>query len=165
VADKRRDIGTRVVSGLAAMAAAFVMRKLITAVWTKATGKEPPTHPEDPQVALSEALGWAVITGVGAEAARLLATRAATRRVQARHPESLGSAVYAALGGALPADKLAIAFFGKLAPVMHKEAARASELIRLPWYHPERELLIRQVRAWQLQRFSNVIWIKIDGAR
>lgn len=83
--DKRADISTRIIGGVAAMAAAFVMRKAITAVWTKATGKEPPTHPEDPQVTLSEALGWAVITGVGAEAARLLATRAATKRAQARH--------------------------------------------------------------------------------
>jgi NhaP-type Na+/H+ or K+/H+ antiporter len=78
--DRKVDIGTKVVSAVAAMAAAFVARKLITFVWTKAVGKEPPTHPEDPQVALSEALGWAALTGVGVEAARLLATRAAARR-------------------------------------------------------------------------------------
>lgn len=82
--EKRVDIGTRVVGGLAAMGVAFVMRKVITIVWTKATGKEPPAHPEDPQVALSEALGWAVITAVGAETARLLATRAVTKRAEAR---------------------------------------------------------------------------------
>jgi hypothetical protein len=78
--DKRADLGTRVISGVAAMVAAFIVRKAISAMWTKATGKEPPAHPEDPQVALGEALGWAVITGVGVESARLLATRAATRR-------------------------------------------------------------------------------------
>jgi hypothetical protein len=78
--DRKVDIGTKVVSAVAAMAAAFVARKLITFVWTKAMGKEPPTHPEDPQVALSEALGWALLTGVSVEAARLLATRAAARR-------------------------------------------------------------------------------------
>jgi hypothetical protein len=88
MADKRLDIGSRIAGGLAAMVAAFVMRKALTAIWTKATGKEPPTHPEDPQVALSEALGWAVITAVGAESARLLATRAATKRSQARHPQA-----------------------------------------------------------------------------
>lgn len=82
--DKRVDIGTRVLGGLAAMGVAFVMRKVITAAWTKTTGKEPPAHPEDPQVALSEALGWAVITAVGAETARLLATRAVTKRAEAR---------------------------------------------------------------------------------
>jgi Protein of unknown function (DUF4235) len=80
MADRKVDIGTRIISAVAAMAAAFVARKLITLVWTKATGKEPPTHPEDPQVALSEALGWSMLTGVTVEAARLLATRAAARR-------------------------------------------------------------------------------------
>jgi hypothetical protein len=82
---KRADLTARLIGGIAAMAAAFVMRKLITRVWTKTTGKEPPTHPEDPQVALGEALSWAVLTGVGVEAARLLATRAATKRT---HHES-----------------------------------------------------------------------------
>ncbi|MBX6769755.1 MAG: DUF4235 domain-containing protein, partial [Actinomadura rubrobrunea] len=46
----------------------------------KATGKEPPANPESPEVALSEAIGWAVIMGVGMEVARLLATRAAARQ-------------------------------------------------------------------------------------
>jgi hypothetical protein len=40
-------------------------------------------HPEDPEVGLKEALGWAVVTGVAMEAARLLATRAAARQVRA----------------------------------------------------------------------------------
>jgi len=79
-AERKVDLGTKIVSAVAAMAAAFIARKLITIVWTKAVGKEPPTHPEDPQVALSEALGWSVLTGVSVEAARLLATRAAARR-------------------------------------------------------------------------------------
>jgi hypothetical protein len=78
--EQKVDLGTKVVSAVAAMAAAFIARKLITYAWTKATGKEPPTHPEDPQVALAEALGWSVLTGVSVEAARLLATRAAARR-------------------------------------------------------------------------------------
>jgi NhaP-type Na+/H+ or K+/H+ antiporter len=80
MADRKADIGTKAVSAIAAMVAAFVARKVITFAWTKITGKEPPTHPEDPQVALSEALGWAALTGVTVEAARLLATRAAARK-------------------------------------------------------------------------------------
>ncbi len=79
-AETKVDLGTKVVSAVAAMAAAFVARKVITFAWTKAMGKEPPTHPEDPQVALTEALTWAVLTGVTVEAARLLATRAAARK-------------------------------------------------------------------------------------
>ena len=62
------------------MAAPFIARKVITFVWTKATGKEPPTNPEDPRVALAEALGWSVLTGVTVATARLLATRAVARR-------------------------------------------------------------------------------------
>ena len=85
MADKRVDITTRILGGLTAMGVAFVVRKVITLAWTKATGKEPPAHPEDPQVALGEALGWALITAVGAESARLLATRAVTKRSQARN--------------------------------------------------------------------------------
>ena len=80
MADYKVDLSTKITSAVAAMAAAFVARKLITVIWTKATGKEPPTHPEDPQVGLTEALGWSVLTGVSIEAARLLATRAAARR-------------------------------------------------------------------------------------
>jgi hypothetical protein len=80
MADRKVDLGTRITNAAAAMAAAFVARKLVTLAWTKATGKEPPVHPEDPQVALREALGWSMLTGVTVEAARLLATRAAARR-------------------------------------------------------------------------------------
>ena len=80
MADRKMDLGTKMVSAVAAMAAAFVARKVITFVWTKATGKEPPTNPEDPQVALTEALTWSVLTGVSVGAARLLATRAAARK-------------------------------------------------------------------------------------
>lgn len=80
MADRDVDLGTKIFTAVAAMAAAFVARKVITLAWTKATGKEPPTHPEDPQVGLREALGWSMLTGVAVESARLLATRAAARR-------------------------------------------------------------------------------------
>jgi hypothetical protein len=75
---------TKVAGMAAAFAAAFVARKVITFFWTRITGKAPPVSPEDPDVGIKEALGWAVVTGVGLEAARLLATRAATKQVRAR---------------------------------------------------------------------------------
>ena len=62
--DRKVDFGTKVVSAVAAMTAAFVARKVLTFAWTKATGKEPPTHPEDPRVALTQALTWSVLVGV-----------------------------------------------------------------------------------------------------
>jgi hypothetical protein len=83
---KKADVGTRAVNALAGMAAAFVARKLITFTWTKVTGKEPPEHPEDPQVALGEALLWGVVVGVGVSTARLLATRVTTNRYAMDRP-------------------------------------------------------------------------------
>jgi len=87
MADKKKEkeeIGTRVFNGLTTMAAGFVARKLITFAWTKVTGKEPPTNPEDPRVALIEALSWSVLTGVTVAAFRLLAIRAVARRTALR---------------------------------------------------------------------------------
>jgi hypothetical protein len=83
MSDQRSDMATRIAAGIAAFAAAWVARKLIALAWTRATGKEPPVHPEDLDVDLKEALGWAVVTGVAMETARLVATRAATKRVRA----------------------------------------------------------------------------------
>ena len=64
------------INALVGMAAAFVARKVLHFAWTKITGKEPPEHPEDPQVALGEALVWGVVIGAGVHTARVLATRA-----------------------------------------------------------------------------------------
>ena len=86
MADKEKDdFNTRIVNGLAAMTAAFVARKALMVAWTRITGKEPPTNPEDPRVALPEALGWSVLVGITAATVRVLAIRAVSRR-------SLGSA-------------------------------------------------------------------------
>jgi hypothetical protein len=82
MADKRGDFASRAVGGVAGGLAGVVTRKAMTTVWKKATGKEPPSHPEDPDVALAEAIGWAVVMGVAMSIARLLATRLATKRLQ-----------------------------------------------------------------------------------
>jgi len=79
MADKG-ELGWRLLAGAAAFGAGFVARKAITVGWKQVTGKEPPTNPESPEVGIAEAIGWAVVTGVGIEVARLLATRAAANR-------------------------------------------------------------------------------------
>lgn len=81
---KGGDYGSKAVNALAGAAAAFVMRKAIGFAWTKATGRKPPEKAEDPQVALGEAVVWAVLLGAGVAAARVLAIRLATRQSQ-RH--------------------------------------------------------------------------------
>jgi Protein of unknown function (DUF4235) len=78
---KRADGGNRVLTGVVGFAAAFGARKVIHFAWKRITGKEPPEHPDDPQVALGEALVWGVVIGAGVHIARLLATRATSRRI------------------------------------------------------------------------------------
>ena len=79
MADKEKDdVSTRAIKMMTTMAAAFVARKVVTFSWTKITGKEPPKNPEDPGVALVEALTWSVVVGVTVAAVRLLAIRAVT---------------------------------------------------------------------------------------
>lgn len=83
-----KDMRTRVASGIAAFAAGFVTRKAIVFGWTRLTGKPPPDEPEDPEVALVEAIGFAIVAGVGMEIARLLATRATIKRLTAPPADS-----------------------------------------------------------------------------
>jgi len=76
----KEDFNTRVVNGLATMSAAFLARKVLMFAWTKVTGKEPPTNPEDPRVGLAEALGWSALVGITMAAVRVLAVRAVSRK-------------------------------------------------------------------------------------
>ena len=82
MADKRGDGLSRAIGTFAALAAAMVTRKLVTVGWKKITGKEPPSDPHDPQVHFGEALGWAILLGVTMETARVVALRAATRKLR-----------------------------------------------------------------------------------
>lgn len=82
MSDSRGNGGTKALAALAAFAAAYGTRKILTFGWTQVTGKEPPSDPHDPHVGIGEALSWAVILGVGIETARLLAMRAATRKMR-----------------------------------------------------------------------------------
>jgi Protein of unknown function (DUF4235) len=70
---------------VAALAATFVAgtiaRKIVSAIWKKVTGNEPPTDPHDPDIELKEALGWSIVMGIAMESARLIAARAVAARV------------------------------------------------------------------------------------
>jgi hypothetical protein len=81
---KRGDGASKALAAAAAFAAGYGARKLVTFGWKRITGKEPPSDPNDPQVAIGEALIWAIVLGVTMEAARLLAGRAATRNMLRR---------------------------------------------------------------------------------
>jgi hypothetical protein len=81
MSEKRAGGGNRLLSGVVGFAAAFGARKLLVFVWKQVTGKEPPEHPEDPQVALGEALSWGILLGVGVQVARMLALRATAKKI------------------------------------------------------------------------------------
>jgi hypothetical protein len=81
MADKRTSGGNKLVSGLVGFAAAFGARKILTFGWKAITGREPPEHPEDPQVRLGEALIWGILMGVGVQIARMLAQRSASKMI------------------------------------------------------------------------------------
>jgi hypothetical protein len=78
--DKDDKMSTRIVNGMATMSAVFVARKLLMFAWTKVTGREPPTNPEDPRVALAEALSWSALVGITMATVRVLAIRAVSRK-------------------------------------------------------------------------------------
>ena len=60
---------------VAALLGATVARKSLTTAWQKATGKNPPANPADPDVDLWEAVLWATVSGTAVQIARMLATR------------------------------------------------------------------------------------------
>ena len=81
MADKdKEDRTTRIMYMVTATSTAFLARKALIAAWTKATGKKPPTNPEDPEEALVVALGWSVLVGITVAVVRVLAIRAVSRK-------------------------------------------------------------------------------------
>jgi hypothetical protein len=70
----------KLVTTMATAGGVFVLRKVLATVWTKITGKEPPTDLANPKVTLPEVLIWAVATGVIVEAAKFAIVRGTMRK-------------------------------------------------------------------------------------
>jgi hypothetical protein len=86
---KGGDYSGKAINALAGAAAAYCVKKAIVFAWTKVTGKQPPDKAEDPQVAIGEAVAWAVLTGAGIAAARVIAIRLVSRQVAGKVTESV----------------------------------------------------------------------------
>lgn len=71
---------SKLVTTVATAGGVFVLRKVLATVWTKITGKEPPTDLAKPEVTLLEVLIWAVATGVIVEAAKFFIVRGTMRK-------------------------------------------------------------------------------------
>ena len=64
-------------SVVSALGAAAVARKVLDKGWQLSTGRKPPGNPADPDVAVWEAVAWAVLTGASVAVVRMLAQRRA----------------------------------------------------------------------------------------
>ena len=62
---------------ISAIAGAALAKQVLTALWRASTGKRPPANPAHPDVAMREAVAWAVLSGTAIGVARLLASRGA----------------------------------------------------------------------------------------
>ncbi|MCG5213944.1 DUF4235 domain-containing protein [Streptosporangium sp. KLBMP 9127] len=93
MADKEKpDLAWRVIGGLVALGVGFATRKGIEYGWQKATGKKPPADPDSLEISMAEAVGYAVVTAVGMEVARIVATRAAAKRYRAWSAKAVAQA-------------------------------------------------------------------------
>jgi hypothetical protein len=66
-----------VFSLVSALGAAALAKKALDTGWKAATGKHPPENPADPDVQMTEAIAWAVVSGTFVALARMLAQRRA----------------------------------------------------------------------------------------
>jgi Protein of unknown function (DUF4235) len=82
MSDNDGDAVSKAVVMAAAVGAGFLARKVLIFGWKKVTGKEPPTDVQDPAVGFAEALSWAVVLGVGIQAARMVAARVVTKKMR-----------------------------------------------------------------------------------
>jgi hypothetical protein len=78
MASDDKDAGTagyKLLAAIASLFGALVARKLLTAAWKTASGKEPPANPAHPAVTWPEAVSWAIASGAVVGVARLIAQK------------------------------------------------------------------------------------------
>lgn len=85
MADKteKQDMAWRAIGGLVGLATAWGARKVIGFAWEKATGRKPPADNESLDISLGEAIGYAVVMGVGMQVAQIVVARTAKKRYNA----------------------------------------------------------------------------------
>ncbi len=85
-------VGSKLVGIGTGMVARKVSDKALSAAWKKTKHSEPPADPASPGTPWSEAISWAVASGVAMAVARLLATRGtatAKMKITGKAPEGL----------------------------------------------------------------------------
>ncbi|GAT66137.1 DUF4235 domain-containing protein [Planomonospora sp. ID91781] len=80
---EKQDLAWKAVGGLVGFATAWAAKKVLSVVWEKTTGKKPPADHDSLDVSLAEAIGYAVVMGVGMQVAQIVMARTARRRYDA----------------------------------------------------------------------------------
>ncbi|GIH99623.1 DUF4235 domain-containing protein [Planobispora takensis] len=80
---EKQDMAWRAIGGLVGLVTAWAAKKILGFAWEKATGKKPPLDNDSLEVGLGEAIGYAVLMGVGMQVAQILAARTARKRYNA----------------------------------------------------------------------------------
>ncbi|HSI74378.1 MAG TPA: DUF4235 domain-containing protein [Lunatimonas sp.] len=77
----KEQLQTAVVAGLAVLGA-YATRKILEKSWKKTTKKDPPVDPTDDSNSWLEILAWAAVTGIAANAARVMLTWGVTEGIE-----------------------------------------------------------------------------------
>ncbi|GAA3440717.1 DUF4235 domain-containing protein [Planomonospora venezuelensis] len=80
---EKQDMAWRAIGGLVGLVTAWAVKKVLGFAWEKATGKKPPADSDSLEVGLAEAIGYAVVMGVGMQVAQIVMTRTARKRYDA----------------------------------------------------------------------------------
>ncbi|HUQ63383.1 MAG TPA: DUF4235 domain-containing protein [Acidimicrobiales bacterium] len=89
---KRQQVLWKGVGALSGAVAGAATRKVLTSSWRKVRGGNPPTNPASHQTKWTEALIWAMASGVAMAVTRLVAQRGAAEAWRAKtgsYPEGL----------------------------------------------------------------------------
>ncbi|MBB2911828.1 hypothetical protein FHS43_003101 [Streptosporangium becharense] len=85
MADKteKQDLAWKAIGGLLGLVTAWAARKIIGFAWEKSTGRKPPADSESLEISLGEAIGYAVVMGVGMQVTQIVVARTARKRYDA----------------------------------------------------------------------------------
>lgn len=90
----------KVYAGVFGAISTLVAQKLVTKIWEASTGSEPP-DPNDPDTPVTQAMIWALSSGIGVGMTQL----AMNRFVQRRWAHNMGHPAPGRLGNKLDIDK------------------------------------------------------------
>jgi hypothetical protein len=91
MAERDESLAVKVGTVALTIVAGWLARKLVAAIWARATGRAAPEDPDDEDVTIIQAVAFAAVTGGIAVLARRLAHRGAAKALAGRSHSTLGN--------------------------------------------------------------------------